>query len=106
MFTPQRKIVVYGCAILPGWEVVSLRRIPFCELEIGGAVHGRADAQVVFRPRPACDVAHRLDAENGVLVIEACDVCISEALEMIVRNVGTASAVFKAWWSGVVEVMP
>jgi len=105
-FTPQTRFVVDGCQLQRGWEVVSVRRVGFCELEVGGSVHGLGCHPFTFKPRPDVDLPYRVEplGDGGVVRLESPDVCISEALEMIVRNGRAEPATFKSWWVGTTEI--
>lgn len=104
-FTPQTRFVVDGCALQRGWKVVSVRRVGFAEIEIGGIVHGMGCKPFTFKPRPDIDLPYHVEplGDGGVVRLSGADVCISEALEMVVRNELTEPAVFKAWWVGTTE---
>lgn len=104
-FAPQTYIAVDGCALPPGWAVVGVRRVGFAEIEVGGAVHGRGCRPFTLKPRPDVDLPHRTEpyGDGCAVRLDGADVCISEALELTVRNTGTAPAAFKAWWVGKTE---
>jgi len=106
IFTPQTRTVFDGCLLPRGWEVVSLRRVPVAELEIGGAVHGQRCEPFTVTPRPAIDIAYHCDPRDdsySMLCAENAEVGLTEALEMVVRNVGGEARQFKSWWVGTVE---
>lgn len=100
-FTPQRRFVVDGCALQRGWEVISVRRVGFAEIVVGMAGFGSRSA-ATFRPRPDVDLPYRVESlgDGCVVHLDGPDVCISEALEMVVRNGRAESAALKAWWIG------
>ena len=107
-FTPQVAVAVQGCLLPDGWEVVSVRRVGFCEVEVGGIIHGLEAKPFTLRPRADMDVAYHIeprDEQHGVVCLEGegATVCPTEALEMAVRNSGKERAVFKSWWCGKVE---
>jgi hypothetical protein len=95
--------------LLPsGWEVVSVRRVGFCELEVGGIIHGLEAKPFNLKPRPDVDVTYQIeprDEQHHVVCLagEGAEVCPTEALEMVVRNAGKERAEFKSWWVGKLE---
>lgn len=105
-FTPQTRFVVDGCSLQGGWKIVSLRRVGFCELEVGGIVHGMTCKPFTFKPRPDVDLPYHVEPLGDGCVVrpDGADVCISEALEMVVRNERAEPAMFKAWWVGTTEI--
>ena len=107
-FTPQRRFVVDGCALQRAWDVVSVRRVGFAEIEIGGIVHGLACRPFTFKPRPDVDLPYRIEplGDGGIVRLDGVDICISEALEMVVRNGRVEPSAFKAWWVGFTVARP
>jgi len=105
-FTPQRRFVVEGCQLQRGWEVVSMRRVGFGEIEIGGSVHGLGCRPFTFKPRPDVDLPYLVVPRGDghiVRLLDSPDVCISEGLEMTVRNTEGEPREFKSWWFGTTE---
>lgn len=104
-FAPQTCIVVEGAQLHAGWEVVSLRRVGFAEIEVGGTVHGARCRPFTFKPRPDVDLPYRIvPRDDGtVVLLDDVSVRVSERLELTVRNTGDEPRALRAWWVGTTE---
>lgn len=101
LFTPQTHITIVGCLLPYGWQVVSLRRIAYTEIEMAGALFA---GKLTIKPRPSAELAYTLtDSPSGrrLLVDPAnADIYLSEGLELVVRNLTDQPMGFMSWWTG------